>query len=353
VRLNVAYTHLSHHAAHSGYDQVVPYLVDRLPVARLEADVPRHIPWRAWRWADRRWSSEWYDVWSLSLEASAARRLLTRPNEIVHLLYGEDTYRHLGRLPACVRRRGARVICTYHQPPEQLEGLLPSARGLTRMDAVVALAEPQAQFLAERIGADRVFVVPHGVDTTYFRPANGSTASGATAGHDPTCLFVGSWLRDFETLEKVVRLVAAREPGIRFRIVTSAEQVTLLDGLPNVERTERVSDEELLRIYQSADLFLLPLVACTANNSLLEAMACGLPLVASDVGGVREYVDDSCAVLVPASDPEAMADSVISLCSDDRRRAEMSSASRARALELDWSRVADRLIDVYEAVGSG
>ena len=348
MKLSVAYTHLSHHSGKSGYDQVVRYLAASAPVERLEAQMPRHVPWRAWQWAERRIASEWYDIWSLTIEAGAARRLIAGP-ETVHLLYGEDTYRHLGSLPLHARHRGARVVCTYHQPPAKLRNLLPSARKLGRLDGVVALTREQAEFLAERVGEDRVFTVPHGVDTTYFAPTNGGPRPEPR--DHPVCLFAGSWLRDMELLETVVRTVGEREPAIRFRVCADRDRVASIAGLPNVEIPGRVGDEGLLREYRSADLFLLPLTDCTANNCLLEAMACGLPLVASDVGGVRDYATDESAALVPPGDGEAMADAVLGLCGDDERRAEMARAARRRALALDWDRVANSLLGVYEAVG--
>src|SRR5205823_14712916 len=138
----------------------------------------------------------------------------------------------------------------------------------------------------------------------------------ATPAGDPVCLFVGSWLRDIDVLETVVRLVGEWEPSIRFRVLTSDGRVRSLAGLANVEVVGRVDDGELLDEYRAADLFLLPLTDCTANNSLLEALACGLPLVATDVGGVRDYVDDRCAALVPRGDGEAMASAVVDVCGD-------------------------------------
>ena len=348
MKLSVAYTHLSHHAGRSGYDQVVRYLAARAPVGRLEARMPRHVPWRAWQWADRQIASEWYDIWSLTIEARAARRLVAGP-ETVHLLYGEDTYRHLGSLPPRARHCGARLVCTYHQPPAKLRQLLPGTRRLSRVDGLVALTADQARFLAERVGEERVFSVPHGVDTSFFSPRNGQPVPQHS--EDPVCLFAGSWLRDMDQLEAAVRLVGDREPAIRFRLLGGHDRVAAMTGLPNVEVVGHVSDEELLEEYRSADLFLLPLTDCTANNSLLEAMACGLPLVATDVGGVRDYAGDGAATLVRPGDGEAMAEAILSLCADSGRRAEMSRAARSRAVELDWDGVATALLGVYEKVG--
>ena len=160
---------------------------------------------------------------------------------------------------------------------------------------------------------------------------------------------------------------------LKTRVSSAAQLLRLLGGIPKVRSRngslvlESISCplsaltkgtpaacrilEGLLREYRSADLFLLPLTDCTANNCLLEAMACGLPLVASDVGGVRDYATDESAALVPPGDGEAMADAVLGLCGDDERRAEMARAARRRALALDWDRVANSLLGVYEAVG--
>jgi glycosyltransferase involved in cell wall biosynthesis len=197
------------------------------------------------------------------------------------------------------------------------------------------------------MGEDRVFVVPHGVDSGYYSPVG---ERDAPVGADPTCLFVGSWLRDFDVLETVIRVLGEREPGIRFRVLTGDERIAKLAGLPNVSASARVDDEGLLQAYRTADLFLVPLTDCTANNALLEAMSCGLPLVVTDVGGIRDYADDRCALLVPPGDGEAMADAVLGLCRDATLRSAMAARSRERALELDWAHVADRLIEVYDAI---
>jgi glycosyltransferase involved in cell wall biosynthesis len=123
--------------------------------------------------------------------------------------------------------------------------------------------------------------------------------------------------------------------------------VAALSSLPNVTARSGVSDEELLDAYRSADVLLLPLLSATANNALLEGMSCGLAVVATDVGGVREYVDEQCATLVEPGDAQAMVRAVLDVIGDRSRRERMGLASRQRALSFDWARVGERQLDVY------
>ena len=75
--------------------------------------------------------------------------------------------------------------------------------------------------------------------------------------------------------------------------------------------------------------------------------SCGLPVVATDVGGVREHVDEQCATLVESGDAQGMVRAVLDIIGDRSRRERMGLASRQRALSFDWARVGERQLDVY------
>src|SRR5262249_57521638 len=82
--------------------------------------------------------------------------------------------------------------------------------------------------------------------------------------------------------------------------------------------------------------------------TLLEAMACGTPLVVSDIVGFRELIDGGQeAVLVPADDPGAWSRTVIELLSDPQRRAQMGQAGLAKAERYTWPDVAERTLQIY------
>jgi glycosyltransferase involved in cell wall biosynthesis len=352
MKVNLVFNRIQHHAGRSGYDRIARYLGERVPVKSLEDYMTRVISDHAWGYiADRSsgWMAEcsgmdWYDTYSFSLEAAAILKLLWGRKEIYHILYGENTYRYLGLVSRLARWKGSRIVCSYHQPPQVFEKVVRCKGILRKLDAVIVVASNQAGYFRSRVGEKRVFVVPHGVDTDFFTPREQEKREGKV------CLFVGQWLRDFDMLGKVVRAVGARDPEVTFKIITRQDYAKAFAGLKNVIALSGVADSDLLRAYQEADILVMPLMDCTANCAVLEGMGCGLPVVATDVGGIRDYVTDSCARLVPRGDVEGMCQTISALVSDHRLRRGLGCQSRLRAMELDWRNVADSLVGVYQAV---
>jgi glycosyltransferase involved in cell wall biosynthesis len=114
------------------------------------------------------------------------------------------------------------------------------------------------------------------------------------------------------------------------------------------------SDPRLLDLQQQADVFCLPTHGDTNPWSLLEAMACGAPVISTAVGGIPEMLDGGRAgVMVPYGDPRALREAVRSLLADPDRRARLADRARARAEELyDSRRQVARLLDHLRGVGA-
>jgi glycosyltransferase involved in cell wall biosynthesis len=108
-----------------------------------------------------------------------------------------------------------------------------------------------------------------------------------------------------------------------------------------------LSNEELLRAYHASSLAVFSFWWATANNSLLEAIACGLPIVATDIGGVREYVGEHAGILCPPQDPETLAAAMLRLLNEPDLAETMGAAARVKALAYDYRRVAEQLAEVY------
>ena len=199
-------------------------------------------------------------------------------------------------------------------------------------------------------------VIPNGVDTTFFRPA--SEEAGPT--ETPLLVFVGR-LRQFKGVHHVLYALPDIEKRlgrpVRFTIVGDGPQMERLSDLAKeiirsgagaaVRFTGWLDPDAVRAIYASASLLVLPSLVEGHPNVMLEAMAMGVPCVASDVPGIREVVENGRqGLLVPPEDAAAIARAVSDILSDCDRHREMSIAARARAEEFSWDVVAER----YEAV---
>lgn len=308
----------SHHHAASGLDRILEHL--DAPYRRVRAP-SRPYPW-----------------------TRALLEAFTPAARPTFYLYGESSYLAGRLVPGAGRGLGA----CFHHPPRMLDAwsrrrLLAGLRrrGLSQLSEIVVLSEYQAGWFEGRSQAT-VSVLRHGVDTVYFSPANGEERRRGLF------LVVGQWLRDWETLAGAAERVAAAAPGARFIVVSGSAARDRLAGTPALEVHTGVSDRALLDLYRTAELVVLPLVDATANNALLEAMACGAPAVVTDVGGVGEYTGEQGALRVPARDARALARGILALHDQASEREALGLRARRRALRFAWPEVAPVLSHVLD-----
>lgn len=344
----------SHHARRSGYAQLEEYLSRLLPtrsvttvaLGKMLSAMP--LPLRE-NLARRAYMST-YSVRHLPAEAAVVQAWTISRDCIFHYLYGENGYRYTGnlkRLPGLGDRN--LLVATYHLPPSQLERILVARNHIKRLDGVIVVGSSQKPFFQELVAPEKVVCIPHGVDIEYFNPG-----SERMDTEDPvTCLCVGHLMRDFETLLAAAWILKLENAPVKIIIVDAHFDMPHFAGLDNVEVRRGVPDEELRLLYQTADICLLPLRDCTANNALLEAMACGLPIVATDVGSVLDYVDASCALLTPHADARALVDAVMRLVDEPWLRKTMGDAARQRAERFAWPVVAAQVARLYQDMVNG
>jgi glycosyltransferase involved in cell wall biosynthesis len=103
-------------------------------------------------------------------------------------------------------------------------------------------------------------------------------------------------------------------------------------------------------MYQEATLLFLPLKNTTACNSVLEAMACGLPIISTNVGGNSGYVTNNSGVLVPPNDYKALVDETVSLLKNNEKQIMMSKDARGNSLGFEWGKIAGEISNFYEEI---
>ena len=346
-RLLAVRSHHAHHAASSGpyhflrhlpagFDPeswTVPLGHDLAPQAvNAMAGLGRLIGARSFGHNTNSWEAE----------AELLLRCAASAVDLVHFIDGEHGGWLLPQLPASLFAGGRlpRFVATFHQPPALLLGLVNRAV-LRRFDAVIVLCQSMRQAFAGMVAPERLHVVPHGVDTDFFSPGPARAPDGVFR-----LLAVGHWLRDYPTALRALAALRARGVDARLTIVWKDFSAELP---PGVEVVHGLSDQDLRAAYRHCDALFLPLTDATANNAILEAMACGRPVVSTDVGGVREATGDA-ALLCPAGDAEALAEALALLAGDPARCAALGAAARARAEALDWRHVAARHAAIYDAV---
>ena len=342
--VNVISKRMRHHATASGYDRLADFLGAHVIHPVSHWTFGKRLATRTLRFLIKGSGSRWYQRDSFYSELCAGWHWLLGKGQIFHFLYGENSYRYLGLL----KLKGHRnfIICTYHTPPEKFKVVVHERSHLGLVDAVIVLSASQMDFFSDLLGPERVFYVPHGIDVDFYRPKERESAPGVQF----RCLFVGSHLRDFATLAQANQLLIRSGKDFRLSVVTPMKFHDYFRGMNNVELHAGISDEKLLALYQESDVFVFPLLRSTANNSILEAMACGLPVICTDLTATREYCNDSCAIFTAKGDPEALAEAVMYLLEDEVCRQRMARESRNNSLTFSWQKVASEVQKVYEQV---
>jgi len=226
---------------------------------------------------------------------------------------------------------------------------------LRRAHRLIALTVGEARNL-ERLGVDpgRIRIIPNGVDLSEFEHMPVQRGSDG----ELTILFVGRCYprqKGLEHLVRAIRLLPTRRE-VRLKIV--GEDWGGVDSLQALARALAVEEQitftgplprgEVIRAYGSADIFVLPSLFEPFGIVLLEAMAAGLPVVASRVGGIVEVVEDAATgLLVTPGDPRALAKAVGRLISDPSLRSRMGEAGRRKAAAYSWDVLLPRILKVY------
>lgn len=300
-----------------------------LPLGQLAA-----VPWRLWR--------------------------ATRGADLIHVhlasfwgfylpMLAIGLVRHLRHLP---------VVASYHggMAEQFVAGHRPRVQALLRpVDLLLTSSQAIAAAFAP-LGVQPV-ILPNVVDLAQFSPRPGGPRD-LTVQPAPLLL----WIKRFDNasnpalMVRAYALVLQQVPGARLTMIGDGQRRAEIEALATelnapVEFAGRVSFEALQAAYARADLFVSSSAVDNQPNTLLEASALGLPIVATAVGGVPEMVHDGVdALLAPPDDPAALAQAILRLLREGGLAERLSQAALANAQRFTWPAVRPQVAAVYGKV---
>ncbi len=274
----------------------------------------------------------------------AARRLPFRPDVVYgHFLFPSGhaaaELGHALGVPAVVA-----VGESHFTDYEREMGVAFCRRTAQRFQGIVSVSERNRAHCVESYGVSdaRVLVAPNAVDSSRFRPPPDRAALRRRLGVPPDrslAVFVGH----FEERKGPLRLIEALAdlPGLDLALLGEGPQTPKSDA---IIFAGCVAPDEVPAWLGAADVFVLPTLEEGSPNAVVEALACGLPVVSSDIPALRETVNDDCAVLVEPRNPAALREAVAALLGDAERRASMGRAALARAGALTLEARSNRIL---------
>jgi 2-deoxystreptamine N-acetyl-D-glucosaminyltransferase/2-deoxystreptamine glucosyltransferase len=296
---------------------------------------------------------------------AAPHALGGRRVDLIHVHCGED----LAALPLAriaARRHGSPVVVTLHlsvrhtlRPTTPRSHVLRAVGGMAQrwllpgVEAVIALTPSAARLLRrDGIPADRVHVIPPGYHPALFAETPADPFPGlprprvAYVGRLAPQKDVGTLLEAFGQVAAGPQLVVVGDgpdrPALQRRAQPFGGRVHFTGFMPHVQ---------IPAVLRHVDMLVLPSLYEDLSSVLIEAMAAGLPVVATRVGGTADLVNDGVnGVLIAPRDPAALAIAISRVLADPAAAARMASAARHTAAAYAWPDLAGNVLEVYRRV---
>ncbi len=260
--------------------------------------------------------------------------------------------------PPAFRHLSRRSQTLFLRTGRRLSGLMHLLMPGKRRAAILLVANERTRAaLPAGLRGRVITLVENGIDSALWQPAS------PVACHGPVVRFVfAGRLVDFKGADLLLQSfhqVRRCLPAVTLDVIGDGPMRKTAGPGPNpgavpVRHLSRVVvASRMRRIFRQCDVFVLPTLAECGGAVILEAMACGLPVISTAWGGPADYLDDSCGVLVPPESPESFVQNIAramrKLAEDPALRQRLGCAARQRVVAcFDWGKKIDAMIDVYQ-----
>jgi len=255
------------------------------------------------------------------------------------------------------------IVATFHTANLRSRAMLAAypilEPALEKISARVAVSEDARRTLVEHMGGDAV-LIPNGVFVDRFSAAEPQQSWRGEAG---TVGFIGRLdeeRKGLATLLAAFAEVVAARPGVRLLVAGRGDIDEVAEDIPAHVRSSvtflgEVSETDKARLLRTIDVYVAPNLGGESFGIILvEALAAGAPVLASDLDAFRRVLDEGrVGVLFPTGDVGALAAALAGLLSDDAKRIALCEAGSRWVRRYDWETVASDLVAVYETVKAG
>ena len=275
--------------------------------------------------------------------------------DLIHAFFGIPcgaiAYRFRKETPYIVSLRGSDVPGFNERFSFQYIFLKPIIRRVWKNAAAVIANSQGLKELALKTDRNaKIDVIYNGVNVEDFSPRN-NRKNG-----DITILTVARLIKrkGVDDLIIAVPAIVKEHKNIKLRIIGEGNMENELKALAQQLKISKYIDflgyvphNEISNYYSTSDIFVLPSRNEGMSNTVLEAMASGLPVITTDTGGTRELIDSN-GIIIPGEDSDAISNAVLNLINDHKLRENMGMKSRMIAESMSWKNVAEKYYKLYE-----
>lgn len=297
--------------------------------------------------------------WLLKAQYHYYRLLRDNDYDLVHAFFGFPTgwlcYRTADKLPYIISLRGSDVPGYNIRLGLDYKVLGPLFRRIwANAAAIVANSQGLRQLALQFMPQLKIEVIPNGVDTERFYPAE------KRGLERPIKLLTVSRLIERKRIDLLIRAVSqtkkldldvqlniAGEGNLKEKLARLADELNVTD---QVIFMGRVPAEQMPQLYRNNDIFVMSSIHEGMSNAMLEAMASGLPIVTTRCEGVAELIADN-GIVIEKAQAEEFAQAIKRLADDQNYYKQMSLAARKQAQKFNWKSVAEKYLNCYKNIG--